>query len=75
MLRVEQREQRVADKVTDEHVRASERGVCLAQLYPSIRTGYCLATINSVMVENMPFEDIVATIGQIPTPHSCEFRR
>lgn len=39
-----QRERDVAETITDAHVLANEKGMTLAQAYPTIRDGYCLSS-------------------------------
>ena len=73
--RMRDKERQIANRIGDDHVIANERGEILSELYPNVRLGYILATINDTPVESLPFDQIMGIIRRTPSPHHTEFRR
>lgn len=65
----------MAAKIGYDHVVADSRGIFLSDLFPNIRVGNILCTVNGHDVETMSFEEVMAFIKETKPPHRTEFRR
>ena len=68
-------ERKLASKIGYDHVLADSRGIFLSDLFPNIRIGNILCSVNGTDVETLPFEDIQNVIKETKPPHRTEFRR
>lgn len=69
------KERKLAAKIGYDHVVADSKGIFLSDLFPNIRVGQILCTVNGVDVETMKYEDIITIIKETKPPHRTEFRR
>lgn len=68
-------ERACAARITDDHVIADERGMQIAETFPSIQPNSVLYSLNDVIVEQMHYKEIMAALKTLKPPHSTVFRR
>ncbi len=68
-------ERRAAENISDDHIYADEQRIPFSDMFPNIRVGYILASINDLDVENMPYSDVIMAIRDAKPPHLAAFRR
>lgn len=69
------KERKMAAKIGYDHVLADSKGVFLSDLFPNIRVGNILASVNGIDVEYMKYDDVMNVIKETKPPHRTYFRR
>lgn len=70
-----EQERKLAAKIGYDHVMADSKSIFLSDLFPNIRVGNILSTVNGVDVEQMKYTEIMTLIKETKPPHRTEFRR
>ena len=70
-----EKEKEMSDQISEDHVEADQRGVGIAELYPTINLGYIITRVNGRHTEDMAFADILTVIEEAKPPHKLELRR
>jgi hypothetical protein len=68
-------ERRAAENISDDHIYADEQRIPFSEMFPNIRVGYILSSINDLDVEHMPYSDVIMAIRDAKPPHLAAFRR
>lgn len=70
-----EREKELARLITDDHMIADERKISIAEVFPNVRVGMILHSINETVVETMQYDYVMEEVLKAKPPHKCEFRR
>jgi hypothetical protein len=73
VLREEER--RIANAISDDHIRADDKKVHISSIFPNVRPGFILSKINDIDVEYMKYDDAMQVVRRQKSPHNVEFRR
>ena len=72
---LQDQERKIAAKIGRDHVTADAKKIHLSDLFPNIRLGFILSSINGDDVENLPFAEVSSVVKTHRPPHRAEFRR
>ena len=75
LAKIQDQENLLASKITDDHIIASEMGQNINNLFPALRTGYLISSINAVPTEGRRFEEIIDVLNHSRSPQLIEFMR
>ncbi|CAM9277635.1 unnamed protein product [Scytosiphon promiscuus] len=76
MSKLKQEETEAAERITDDHVDACERGQSLGDVFPSV--GYIITRLFGIVnlrLDDLPFEEVLRELEAAPRPHTLEFLR
>ena len=69
------REVKIANKISDDHAQADEKGLFVGRIFPQIHEGDILVELNTQEVENWEFAKVAHAIRTAQSPHVCVFKR
>ncbi|CAN0148094.1 unnamed protein product [Pylaiella littoralis] len=78
IAKLKREEVEAAEKITDDHVEACDRGKSLGDIFPSIRVGYIITKLFGrvdVRLGDLPFEEVLRELKAAPRPHTLELLR
>jgi len=75
LKRLLEEEKSIASFISDDHILADKQKTLVTDMFPNIHVGQILHSINGDIVENRPFDEVMAKIYRSKSPHKCEFLR